>query len=42
MISIAKIKLGMVYGANLGSKIAIKIEKKRGFSRTFWNFLVNI
>ena len=36
MISIAKIKLGLVYGANLGSKIAIKIEKKKRF---FWDIL---
>ena len=42
MISIARIKLGVVYGANLESKIAIKIEKKRCFSGTFWNFLLNI
>ena len=42
MISIARIKLGVVYGANLESKIAIKIEKKRSFSGTFWNFLLNI
>ena len=35
MISLTKIKLGVVYGAKFGSKIAIKIEKKDVFQGHF-------
>ena len=42
MISTTKIKLHVVYGAKLGSKIAIKIERKRFISGTFMHFLLNM
>ena len=42
MISTTKIKLRVVYGAKLGSKIAIKIERKRFISGTFMHFLLNM
>ena len=42
MISKANVKLGVIYRAKLGLKIVIKNEKKKCFSETFWNFLLNI
>ena len=41
MISITKIKLGVVYRAKLGSKIAIKIERKIFFFKDILAFSIN-